>query len=107
MAEALSVLQENMVERDSLIEFERKETEDKRGRADRIQLVADQFDDRITSSFSEITNSIEKLHTSADFALQECGGDDAADRTDGNLDRANGEKHHRRVRCGRRAFDGD
>ena len=67
MAEALSVLQENMVERDSLIDFERKETEDKRGRADRIQHVADQFDDRITASFSEITNSIEKLHTSADL----------------------------------------
>ena len=67
MAEALSVLQENMVERDSLINFERKESEDKRGRADRIQHVADQFDDRITASFSEITNSIEKLHTSADL----------------------------------------
>ena len=67
MAEALSVLQENMVERDSLIDFERNETEDKRGRADSIQQAANQFDDRITASFSEITNSIEKLHNSADI----------------------------------------
>ncbi len=67
MAHALAVLQENMVERDSLITFERSETEGKRGRAEQIQRVATQFDDRITASFSEITNSIEKLHNSANL----------------------------------------